>query len=73
LIRAASVKSQVIVATQSLTFLGQFEPSEIVVVEATAGSSDLRRLNAEHLKEWLVDYSIGELWEKNILGGSPLQ
>jgi len=73
LIRAASVKSQVIVATQSLTFLGQFEPSEIVVVEATAGSSDLRRLNAEHLKDWLVDYSIGELWEKNVLGGSPLQ
>jgi predicted ATPase len=72
LMRAASVKSQVIIATQSQTFLEHFEPSEIVVVDATEGSSQFRRLDADQLREWLNDYSIGELWEKNVLGGGPL-
>jgi len=73
LIRAASVKSQVIVATQSRTFLEHFEPPEIVVVDTTEGSSRFQRLDAEQLKDWLVEYSIGELWEKNVLGGGPLR
>ena len=27
------------------------------------------RLNEEELKIWLDDYSLGDLWQKNILGG----
>ena len=72
LIRAASSTSQVIVATQSQTFLEHFQPSEIVVVEATGGSSHFRRLDEMDLHDWLADYTIGELWEKNVLGGGPL-
>jgi predicted ATPase len=72
LIRAASVKTQVIVATQSQTFLDYFEPSEIVTVESHAGRSHFRRLDDAQLKEWLEDYSIGELWQRNVLGGGPL-
>jgi hypothetical protein len=26
----------------------------------------------EELKEWLQQYSLGELWQKNVLGGGPM-
>ena len=72
LMRAVSLKSQVIVATQSQTFLNSFEPQEIVTVESHEGQSQFRRLEADQLKDWLEDYSIGELWQRNVLGGGPL-
>lgn len=72
MMRAASVKSQVIVATQSQTFLNSFEPAEIITVESNEGQSQFRRLEAEPLKDWLEDYSIGELWQRNVLGGGPV-
>jgi predicted ATPase len=72
LIRAASLKTQVILTTQSTTFLEHFDPGEIIVVNSRHGSSHFRRLNAEELKYWLKDYSVGQLWEKNVLGGGPL-
>ena len=71
LIRAASTKIQVIVATQSTALVDCFEPEDIVVVEREGRSSTFRQLNAEDLKEWLEDYSLSELWEKNVLGGRP--
>ena len=71
LICAASTKVQVIVATQSTALVDCFEPADIVVVEREGRSSTLRQLNAEALEEWLEDYSLSELWEKNVLGGRP--
>ena len=71
LIRAASIKVQVIVATQSTALVDCFEPEDIVVVEREGRSSTFKQLNAENLKEWLEDYSLSELWEKNVLGGRP--
>lgn len=72
LMRAASEKTQVIVATQSQTFLDFFEPDEIVTVECQNGQSKFERLDSETLKDWLDDYSIGELWQRNVVGGGPL-
>jgi predicted ATPase len=72
LIRAAALKTQVIIATQSQSLLEHFEPSEIVVVESNHGCSEFHRLDAGELSDWLADYSIGELWEKNVIGGGPL-
>jgi predicted ATPase len=72
LIRAASLKTQVIVTTQSTTFLDHFEPEDVIVVDFEAGHSVFRRLEPEELKDWLEDYSVSELWEKNVLGGGPL-
>ena len=56
----------------AVALLEHFDPSEIVVVEARDGSSHFRHLEAAQLSDWLADYSIGELWEKNVLGGGPL-
>ena len=72
LIRAASLQTQVILTTQSMTFLNHFEPAEIIVADFEEGRSIFRRLDSEELKDWLKDYSVGELWEKNVLGGGPL-
>ena len=71
LISAASTKVQVIVATQSTALVDCFEPEDIVIVEREGRGSTFRQLNAEALEEWLEDYSLSELWKKNILGGRP--
>jgi predicted ATPase len=73
LIRAASFKTQVILTTQSTTFLDHFEPEEIIVVDCDAGHSIFRRLEPSQLADWLQEYSVSELWEKNVLGGGPLR
>ncbi len=72
LIRAVSEKTQVIVATQSTAFVDCFEPEDIVVVERDGRASTFRRLeNTQDLQEWLKEYSLSELWEKNVIGGRP--
>ena len=72
LIRAVSTKTQVFVATQSTAFVDCFEPEDIVVVEREGRESTFRRLeDTEELQEWLKEYSLSELWEKNVIGGRP--
>ncbi len=72
LIRAASTRTQVIAATQSQSLLDFFELSEIITVETHEGQSVFHRLEPDVLRDWLEDYSIGELWRRNVLGGGPL-
>ena len=71
LIQATSAKTQVIVATQSPTLVDYFEPENIVIVNRHDGASTFARLNQHELDEWLIDYSLGELWQKNIVAGGP--
>jgi predicted ATPase len=71
LVRQASFTTQVILATQSSLLLDQFEPEDVLVAERVDGGTTLRRLDAGRLREWLEEYSLGELWEKNELGGRP--
>lgn len=72
LIRAASNRSRLLVATQSAALLGFFEPQDVLVVETIEEASRYRRLDAESLEQWLSDYTLDELWNRNVLGGSPL-
>jgi predicted ATPase len=71
LLRQASRHCQVIVATQSTFLLDQFEPEDVIVVDREARESEFRRLERTKLREWLEEYSMAELWEKNVLGGGP--
>ena len=71
LVKSAAERTQVIISTQSPTLLDYFEPSEIVVVTRDKGQSKFERLDAEQLKEWIEDYSVGELWQKNVVQGGP--
>lgn len=67
----SSMPTQVIISTQSSLLLNEFAPEDIVVVERTNGESTFRRLDSADLSEWLEEYTLGELWQKNILGGRP--
>lgn len=72
LVRSASKRTQVILATQSARLVDEFEPGQIAVLEADPNfGTQCRRLDEEGLSEWLRDYSLGELWEKNRFGGRP--
>lgn len=67
----AANRKQVICSTQSVTLLNQFNAEDIIVVNRENNESVFNRLSNDKLSEWLNEYAIGELWEKNILGGRP--
>ena len=62
---------QAIISTQSAPLLSEFTPEDVIVVERTGGQSQFRRLRSDELSEWLQDYSLGDLWQKNVLGARP--
>lgn len=64
-------KKQFIISTQSVEFLNYFSAEEIIVVEHRDNQSQLERLDSKKLKIWLEEYSLGELWNCNIIGGRP--
>lgn len=71
LIKRASLERQVIISTQSAELLSQFEPNDVIVVDKKDKSSEFKRLNNADLDKWLENYTLGELWETNIIGGRP--
>ena len=71
LLGKASHHSQIIVATQSVQMLDECEPEDVICVERRGPVSTFKRLDRESLSEWLAEYSLGEVWQKNIIGGSP--
>ncbi len=71
LLRSASKRMQVIVSTQSVPLVNEFSIEDLIIVEREQGATVFKRYEEEDFKTWLDDYSVGELWEKNILGGRP--
>jgi predicted ATPase len=71
LVRSASAHSQILVATQSPALLDEFAPDEVVVAERKGGETSFARLDPKELEAWLEDYSLSELYDKNVLGGRP--
>ena len=71
MVKQAAVDTQVILATQSPTLLDHFEPEDVIVANRVDGQAIFERLEAQKLAVWLEDYSVGELWEKNEIGGLP--
>lgn len=72
LLRQAATRTQVIVSTQSTTLIDHFDPEDVVVVDRKEGASTFDRLESRDLEEWLKQYSLGELWEKNVVEGGPV-
>jgi len=71
LVRSASVHTQIILATQSVDLLNEFEIEDLIIVEREDGISTLKRQDSKDLEAWLEDYTIGQLWQKNVFGGMP--
>ena len=71
LVKQASVEAQIVLATQSSLLLDYFEPKDVLVANRVRGATELTRLDGKKLKNWLKNYSLGQLWEKNEIGGRP--
>ncbi len=72
LVKSVATETQVILATQSPRLVDEFDPGQVVVLEIDKkAGTQCKQLEAATLSEWLDEYSMGELWEKNIFGGRP--
>jgi predicted ATPase len=71
LLKSAARHSQLLIATQSAALIDHFEVEDIGTVNLREGCSTFERLDAARLKEWLEDYTLSELWQRNVIGGGP--
>lgn len=71
LLKSVSQRTQVIVSTQSVGLVDNMRPEDIIVFDHLNGKNIISRPDVDILKIWLDDYSLGEVWQKNILGGRP--
>lgn len=73
MIKEASQYAQIIIATQSPQLADEFDPSQIIIAERDEKKASTRfeRLDEDRMRDWLDEYSISELWNKNVIGGRP--
>lgn len=70
MVKQLSEEKQIIISTQSVELLNEFDADDVIVVDRSENGSVFNRLDGKDLEVWLEeDYSLGELWKKNILGG----
>lgn len=68
---AAARGCQMIISTQSVNLISQFDPEDIITVDRKDGQSIFNRLDKNALESWLENYSLGELWTKSVINGQP--
>ena len=71
LIKSAASRTQVIIATQSPHLVDQFAVNDIIVAKRKDGATVFGRLNENDYSAWLEDFTLGELWTRNIIEGGP--
>jgi len=77
LMKLASRSAQLMISTQSVQLLNAFGPveentgSRILIVDMNRGTTTITVPTPESLADWIEEYSIGELWQMNVLGGNP--
>jgi predicted ATPase len=71
LMRSAATRTQIIASTQSVTLANQFDWQDLVVADRQDNASIYRRLEEGDVKDWLDHYGVGDIWQKNLIGGTP--
>ena len=71
MIKSLAAQRQVIVATQSPLLVDAFDLNEIFVLDLEDGQTKVRKPNKSDYEHWLDEFTTGELWQKNLLGGRP--
>lgn len=72
MIKKAAKHRQIIVSTQSVELLNEFKAEDVLVVEHKSKTTTFKRVDKEKLAIWLEDdYTLGDLWKHNLLGGRP--
>lgn len=69
--RLAEEKCQIIVSTQSSPLVDHLHLEDLIVVDRLNGETTLSKPDPDSLKVWMEEYSVGELWDKNLIGGMP--
>ena len=69
IIKNTFVQSNMIIGTQPVNLVNEFSANDIIVTNREDNQTVFKRQSEDSLKTWLEDYSIGELWEKNVIGG----
>ena len=70
LMREASLRTQIVVATHSDRLVRFLEPNEIVVMDICEdGGANMVWADSLDIDEWLSDYSMDEVWQMGRLGG----
>lgn len=71
LMRKASERTQLIVTTHSDILVDAMTetPECVIVCEKHEGQTEMKRLDAAELSEWLKKYRLGQLWIDGQLGG----
>ena len=71
MIKSLAVEKQIIVATQSPLLVDSFSLEELAVLDLKDGRTQIRRPDPGDYSLWLDDYTTGDLWRMNLLGGRP--
>ena len=71
LLLSASHRTQIIVATQSVTLVNRLTPEHVWTVNRKDEQSEFQKLSLADDSAWLEDFSLGDLWEKNIIEARP--
>ena len=72
LIQGAAQRTQVIISTQSPALIDYFSIDDIIVVNRKDGASTFERLKETDFNVWLEEYSVGDLWRKNVIVGGTV-
>ena len=72
LMKEASQRTQLIVTTHSDILVSAFSdmPEAVLVCEKDEDGTHFKRLEADKLKVWLDEYSLGEAWLRGAIGGT---
>ena len=71
LMEKSGLETQILAVTQSVTLVNQLGPEQVWITERSNGATEFKHLAQRDLGTWLEGYALGELWEKNVLGGRP--
>ena len=71
MMREASQKTQLIVATHSDRLIRFLNPEEVLVCDAEDGLTTMRWGDSFNLEHWLEEYSLDQVWAMNLMGGRP--
>jgi predicted ATPase len=70
LMREASDRSQVVVATHSDRLIGFLDPKEVAVMDlGEDGSASITWADSLDLEHWLHEYSLDQVWQMGEMGG----
>ncbi|MDE5914528.1 MAG: AAA family ATPase, partial [Campylobacter jejuni] len=71
IIKRVAQKKQLIISSQSIELINHFKAQDIIVVDKEDDQSIFTRMDNEKLQTWLEEYTLGEIWASNLIGGRP--